>query len=534
MRFSQLSAALPSLESRPDSDPEITLVTDDSRRVAPGALFVAYRGVSVDGHRFIPDAVARGAVAVVGEQKDLSGFQNLTGLNPPYLRVRSGREAFAYLHAAWNDFPARRLIMIGVTGTDGKTTTTNLVYSILCAAGVRAGMISTVNAVIGDEALDTGLHVTTPDADEVQRYLRRMVDAGLTHCVLEVTSHGLEHHRVDACEFDVAVVTNITHEHLDLHGSLEGYRAAKARLFESLATAYDKGVPKTAVLNLDDSSHDYLRPRVRGRVLAYRVARHGDTGITEAPRENTAAPWRDRVVQAADIVYRPDAIRFVAQDGGLSVPIETALVGEHNVSNCLAAIAATAGALGVPHEAAARGVAGLKSVPGRMERVDEGQDFVALVDFAHTPNALDKAIAAARTMTRGQVIVVFGSAGLRDREKRRLMGEVAGRRADKIVITAEDPRTESLDAILGATARAVAVQGRTEGVDFWRVPDRGEALAFACSLARRGDVVMACGKGHEQSMCFGETEYPWDDRQAMRAALRGAPLRTLPTARRTG
>src|SRR3990172_7101005 len=240
MRLSQLIAALPSLEARPDSDPEITLVTDDSRRVAPGALFVAYRGVSVDGRRFTPDAVARGAVAIVGERGDLTGFQNLSGLDVPYLQVRSGRQALAYLHAAWNDFPARRLIMIGVTGTDGKTTTTNLIYSILKVAGVRAGMISTVNAVI---------------ADEVQRYLRRMVDAGLTHCVLEVTSHGLAHRRVDACEFDVAVVTNITHEHLDIHGSLEGYRAAKARLFESLAAAYDKGVPKTAVLNVDDASY---------------------------------------------------------------------------------------------------------------------------------------------------------------------------------------------------------------------------------------------------------------------------------------
>ena len=533
MRLSQLTAALPSLESRPAADPEITLVTDDSRQVAPGALFVAYRGVSVDGHRFIPDAVARGAAAVVGERGDLTGFQNLAGLDVPYLHVRSGREAFAYLHAAWNGFPARRLVMIGVTGTDGKTTTTSLIYSILRAAGVRVGMISTVNAVLGDDALDTGLHVTTPDADEVQRYLRRMVDAGLTHCVLEVTSHGLEHHRVDACEFDVAVVTNITHEHLDLHGSLQGYRAAKARLFESLAAAYDKGVPKTAVLNFDDSSYDYLRPRIRGRALAYRIAHHGDAQARQTDREKALSPSPDRMIQAAGVIYEPDAIRFVAHDDGFSVPIEMSLTGEHNVSNCLAAIAATAGALGVDAGAAARGVAGLKSVPGRMERVDEGQAFIAVVDFAHTPNALDKVIAAARTMTKGQVIVAFGSAGLRDREKRRMMGEVAGRCADKIVITAEDPRTESLDAILDATARAVAAQGRAEGVDFWRVPDRGEAIAFACSLARRGDVVMACGKGHEQSMCFGETEYPWDDREAMRAALRGAALRTLPTARRT-
>ena len=555
MRLSQLVAALPSSQSQPGSDPEITQITADSRQVTPGALFVAYRGVSVDGHRFIPDAVARGAAAIVCETAGVLTAENaesagkirddsasacpasFCGVAPsavkiPYLRVPNGREAFAHLHAAWNAFPARRLIMIGVTGTDGKTTTTNLIYSILRSAGIRAGMISTVNAVVGDEALDTGLHVTTPDADDLQGYLRRMLEAGLTHCVLEVTSHGLAQHRVAACEFDVAVVTNITHEHLDLHGSPAAYRAAKAMLFESLAGAHDKGVPKSAVLNRDDSSYAYLRERVQVRTVSYEINRHGDTEDTEK-RENSTlsvAPWLESVVQAKDIVYAPDAVRFRAAGDGFDIPIETSFVGEYNVSNCLAAIAATVGALGVDPTAARQGIAALKGVPGRMERIDEGQDFIAIVDFAHTPNALERAIAAARTMTPGQVIVAFGSAGLRDRDKRRMMGEVAGRAADKIVITAEDPRTESLDEIMAVTARAVEAQGRIEGVDFWRVPDRGQAIALACSLARAGDVVMACGKGHEQSMCFGEVEYAWDDRVAMRAALRGKPLRTLPTA----
>jgi UDP-N-acetylmuramoyl-L-alanyl-D-glutamate--2,6-diaminopimelate ligase len=187
--------------------------------------------------------------------------------------------------------------------------------------------------------------------------------------------------------------------------------------------------------------------------------------------------------------------------------------------------------LGIDRVHARSGIAALWGIPGRMERIHDGQAYTAIVDFAHTPNALDRAIAAARTMTEGRVIVAFGCAGLRDREKRALMGEVTGRAADKIIITAEDPRTESLDEIMAATAAAVAEQGRTEGVDYWRVPDRGEAIAFACSLARPGDVVLACGKGHEQSMCFGEIEYPWDDREAMRAAIKGTPLRTLPTAK---
>lgn len=519
MKLSQLVAALPALDTPPHSDPDITLITTHSRQVVPGALFVAYPGVAVDGHHYIADALQRGAVAIVGERELTEVDQHSAFNQQPYLRVRDGREAVAWLNAAWYSFPARRLIMIGVTGTDGKTTTSNLIHAILTAAGIKAGLISTVNAVIGDRVLDTGLHTTTPDANDVQRYLAEMVLAGMTHCVLETTSHGLAQHRVTGCEFDVAVVTNITHEHLDVHGSLEAYRAAKGLLFTSLAASQDKGLRKAAILNHDDSSHVYLREWIDrstqpGRALEI---------ITYAVRE--PARWN-----AFDIAYRANAIHFTAIGAGRSIEIATPLAGEFNVSNCLAAMAATVDGLGVDLAAARSGIAALQGIPGRMERIDEGQAFTAIVDFAHTPNALDRSIAAARTMTGGQVIVAFGCAGLRDREKRTLMGEVAGRAADKIIVTAEDPRTEALDEIMAVTAQALIAQGRVEGVDFWRVPDRGEALAFACSLAKPGDVVMACGKGHEQSMCFGEIEYPWDDRAALRTALRGQPLQTLPTA----
>jgi UDP-N-acetylmuramoyl-L-alanyl-D-glutamate--2,6-diaminopimelate ligase len=533
MKLSQLVAALPSLETPPAIDPDITLITADSRQVVPGALFVAYPGVSVDGHRFIADAVQRGAVAIIGERnltaedaesaeisEKISAASAISAVNIPYRKVRDGREAFAWLSAAWHGFPARKLIMIGVTGTDGKTTTSNLIHAILTKAGIKAGLISTVNAVIGDRVLDTGLHTTTPDANDVQRYLAEMVDAGMTHCVLEATSHGLAQHRVTGCEFDVAVVTNITHEHLDVHGSLEAYRAAKGMLFTSLATSLDKGLRKAAILNNDDSSNVYLRDWIE---TASNCGAHCPEIITYAIHES--AQWN-----ALDIDYRADAIRFTAIGAGRSIEMASPLAGEFNISNCLAAIAATVDGLGVDPQAARLGIAALKGIPGRMERIDEGQAFTAIVDFAHTPNALDRSIAAARTMTDGQVIVAFGCAGLRDREKRTLMGEVAGRGADKIIVTAEDPRTESLDEIMAVTAQALIAQGRVEGVDFWRVPDRGAALAFACSLAKLGDVVMACGKGHEQSMCFGEIEYPWDDREALRAALRGQALQTLPTA----
>ncbi len=527
MKLQDLLKALPHLENQIDSNPDITLITADSRKVIPGAIFVAYPGISIDGHDFIQAAIDRGAVAIIGE-KTLTGDgrpqtandnfgQPSSVFGRPYIKVRSGREAFAYLHAAWNDYPARKLIVIGVTGTDGKTTTTNLIHSILTTAGIKAGMISTVNALIGDRVLDTGLHTTTPDADDIQRYLREMVEAGMTHCVLETTSHGLAQHRVDGCEYDIAVITNITHEHLDMHGSYEAYRAAKGILFESLAASFDKGLSKTAVLNLDDSSFDYLKSAIaksshQTQIISYSVKQPADC-------------------RAIEIDYQADAIHFKSIGPAYSIEIATSLVGEYNVSNCLAAIAASIEGLKIDPQIVQRGIANLKGVPGRMERIDQGQDFIAIVDFAHTPNALKQAIAAARTMTKGQVIVSFGCAGLRDREKRWLMGEVAGKFADKIVITAEDPRTESLDEIMAVTARAIEMQGRTEGTDFWRVPDRGAAIAKACSLAKAGDVVMICGKGHEQSMCFGSIEYPWDDRDAMRAALKGEPLKTLPTAK---
>ena len=228
MKLSQLVAALPSLDIPPQSDPDITLLTADSRKVIPGALFVAYPGVAVDGHNFIADAVHSGAVVVVGEREIAEVNQHSAHSAQQYLQVRDGREALAWLSAAWYGFPARKLLMIGVTGTDGKTTTSNLIHAILTTAGLKAGLISTVNAMIGERVLDTGLHTTTPDANDVQRYLAEMVAAGMTHCVLEATSHGLAQHRVTGCEFDIGVVTNITHEHLDQHGSYENYRAAKA------------------------------------------------------------------------------------------------------------------------------------------------------------------------------------------------------------------------------------------------------------------------------------------------------------------
>lgn len=485
----------------PSNIPDLPLsgLAIDNRQVQPGYIFIARPGASADGHDFIPDAIQRGAVAVVG-QRDISE------LAVPYIRVSDSRRSVTHLAAAFYGHPARKLTVIGVTGTDGKTTTSNLLYQILIAAGLKTGMISTVNAVIGDEVLDTGFHVTTPDAHDVQRYLARMVEAGLTHVILETTSHGLAQHRVDASQYDIAVLTNITHEHLDEHGSYQNYRAAKGRLFELLSDTLHKpqGNPRLGVLNLDDQkSYGYL-----SMLLAQRSLRQVSYGLT--PQADT---------YAENISYSPSGLAFDLVGKTFRVPVRTRLVGAYNVSNCLAAFSAAVVGLGIAPETAAQGIANLPGIPGRMEFIDLGQPFTAIVDFAHTPNALKVALETARQMTGGRVISVFGSAGLRDREKRRLMAETSAQLADISILTAEDPRTESLDGILAEMAAGAVSKGGQEGETFYRVRDRGQAIQFALKLARPGDLVIACGKGHEQSMCFGTTEYPWDDRTALRAAL---------------
>jgi UDP-N-acetylmuramoyl-L-alanyl-D-glutamate--2,6-diaminopimelate ligase len=500
--LTELIAALPCAEVHGEPSVHVEAITCDSRQVRPGALFVAYRGVAVDGHDFVPQATGNGAVAVVAERE-------IRGLQAPLIVVPDGREALAYLAARWFDSPARRLTVIGVTGTDGKTTTCNLLHSILSAAGRRAGLVTTVNAVIGDRVIDTGLHTTTPDAADVQRYLAEMVASGMEIAVLEATSHGLEQHRVTACDFDFAVVTNITHEHLDIHGSLEAYQQAKALLFHHLTTGYRKpGVPKVSVLNADDDSCYYLQPITADRQLTYSV--RGDADLLATGIRRSAAGTYFEV-----LLGRPRAVH--APEGSLK--LRTMLVGDFNVSNILAATA-VALALGVPPAAIQQGVWAVKGIVGRMERVDEGQNFVAIVDFAHTPNALERALETARTLTNGQVIAVFGSAGQRDVEKRAWLGEIGGRLADVTVLTAEDPRTEPVAAILAEMARGAERAGAIEGESYFRVADRAAAIQFAVDLARPGDLVITCGKGHEQSMCYGTVETPWSEHEALRTALR--------------
>lgn len=538
------ATSLPQPPAYTGPDVRLSHLTENSQEVQPGACFVARIRETSDGHPYIGQAIERGAALILA-QRPQSELDCAIPAHVVYLQVDNTAAALAWLAAAWEGFPSRQLVMIGVTGTDGKTTTSNILHHLLKTAGYKTGLLSTLKAVIGEREEPLALHVTTPEAPVVQHTLRRMVDAGVTHCILESTSHGLAQHRVDAVDFDVAIVTNITHEHLDYHGSYAAYFAAKARLFTALnedewrlptTNPHKTKLLKTAVLNQDDASYQTLAQLAAPRQISYGLSSAAD-------------------VNAANIAYAADKTWFdvhFAEPLGLvngrsqpakmnfTIPCATHLFGEFNLYNILAAISAARLFL-VPPETIQHSLDTLYEVSGRMERITGGQEFLTLVDFAHTPNSLEKAITAARKMVaahRGRVITVFGSAGKRDVEKRRLMAERSARAADITILTAEDPRTESLDDILEMMAYGCQSQGGMEGSTFWRVPDRSQAIFLALNLAQKEDIVLICGKGHEQSMCFGATEYPWDDRiaarQALHALLTGSPLpdNGLPTFRR--
>ncbi|MDD2522778.1 MAG: UDP-N-acetylmuramoyl-L-alanyl-D-glutamate--2,6-diaminopimelate ligase [Anaerolineaceae bacterium] len=515
-KLANLLTKIPVITTGEIPEVKIRAVSSDSRNIQPGDAFLAIKGASFDGFDYIPSAIERGAALIISNRPAPKG------LSLPYLQIDDDpRKALAWLAAATQNFPARKLRMIGVTGTDGKTSTASMIHHILTQAGVNAGMISTVNALIGDQEIDTGFHVTTPDSPEIQAYLAEMVRAGMTHCILESTSHGLAQGRAIASEFDIAVVTNVTHEHLDYHGDWQHYLEAKGLLFESLWVTSRKNIgnPRLAVLNKDDRSYGYLK-------------RVSPPGYVSYSRLNEADLW------AENIVNTPTQLSFDCHIGEQVFQVKSPMIGIYNVSNILAALATCVSGMGMPAETAIAALATQKTVPGRMERIDLGQDFVAMVDFAHTPFAMAESLDTARTLTQGRVIAVFGSAGLRDREKRKMMPKEAIMRANMTILTAEDPRTESLDDILQDMAEAAISAGGVEGENFLRVPDRGDAIRKAIALAKPGDLVVSLGKGHEQSMCFITTEYDWDDRTAMRAALaehlgvEGPKMPWLPTSER--
>lgn len=480
-----------------DAGRSVTAVAYDSRRVRPGTLFVAVPGFHVDGHAFLGAAVAAGAVALV-TQADAPRAALPAGV--PVLRVPDTRAALAEIAAAFYGNPARSLRVIGVTGTDGKTTTTYLTSAVLEAGGFRTGLMGTVQHKVGAVWRENDSRQTTPESLEVQALLAEMRDNSVSHAVIESSSHGLELHKLDGCDFDIAVVTNVGVDHLDLHGTPAAYLAAKGRLFQFLDSADGKFGPRAGVVNADDpASAAHMRGRTRAPVLAYGI---------DTPAE----------VRAERVRITPAGTDFTLATPVGRADVRLRLPGRFNVSNALAA-ASVAHLEGISPEVIAAALGGIDGVPGRMQRIEAGQPFGVVVDYAHTGPAFEKALHALRAGTSGRLIAVFGCAGSRSPERREAMGAVAARLADFSVLTNEDPHEEEPGAILAAIAAALSAGGRQEAHDFLRIEDRRTAIRAAFQRARPGDLVLLAGKGHEQSIVFGRVKTPWDEASVAREEL---------------
>lgn len=391
----------------------------------------------------------------------------------------------AFLASLWYRYPAKDLIVIGVTGTSGKTTTAHLIYEILKATNLTVSLISTIKAVIGDKEYDTGFHVTNPEPFFLQKLLRQAKEASSKYVVLEMTSHGLSQFRNLGANLYIGIITNISHEHLDYHKTMKNYVLAKSKILTGV---------KYSILNKDDKNFRVLKNLSSGRLVSFGIKKRAD--------------------------FTPKTF-----------PFSTKLFGEYNKYNCLAAVAA-AKMLGVDDEVIRIALKRFSGIPGRMEELKLGQKFRIFIDFAHKPNALENVLLTAKHMAKNRVIVVFGSAGLRDRTKRPIMGEIAGRLADITVLTAEDPRTENVNTIINQIAKGAKKVGTIElrskrkktlikdNHYFIRIPDRHEAIFWTIrKLAQKGDLLLFCGKGHEQSMCYGKTEYPWNEKEEIIKAL---------------
>ncbi|MDP9371917.1 MAG: UDP-N-acetylmuramoyl-L-alanyl-D-glutamate--2,6-diaminopimelate ligase [Chloroflexota bacterium] len=465
----------------------------DSRLIRPGDLFVAVRGLTDDGHRYIPDALAHGARAIVSEQPPPPGQET------PWVTVPDAREALGWLAAQFHGFPSRRLGVIGVTGTDGKTTTTHLIGAMLEAAGWPVGLISTVQFNLGEERRPNDTPHTTPPAPMIQGLLAEMVARGLRWVVLEVSSHALAQARVAGCAFDIAAFTNLTPEHQNYHGDFERYRGEKARLFAMLGREPKEGVPSFGVFNTDDPSSDVLRAVCPAEQIGYGIDTMTDyrvTGFRSEPDGTT--------------------IQLDTPEGALE--LRSPLDGRFNVYN-VAAASAVALRLGVPGEAVARALRGFSRVPGRLQRIDRGEPFQVFVDFAHTPNALSAVLATLRGRTTGRLIVVFGHPGERDPQNRRQIGEVASAQADFLVLTYDDPYDEDPKAVLDQIEGAVLATGRRPERDYLRVDDRPGAIAAALRLAAPGDTVLIAGRGHLEYTVVRGRKSPLSDVELARREL---------------
>jgi len=477
-------------------DQEITGIAYDSRRVMPGHMFVAVRGVRTDGHRYVDAAIDRGAAAVVYE-RDASFNSRVTRI-----KVSDARRSMAQASAQFYNHPSQQLKVVGVTGTNGKTTTTFMIHAIMEAAGIPCGLLGTVRYQIGQRVIPAAR--TTPESVEIQDMMSQMLRAGCGGVSMEVSSHALEQLRVAEVDFDVAVFTNLSQDHLDYHGRMEDYFESKVRLFSALGTVRKAG---RAVVNADNAYGRELIKRLGGdhAVLSY--------GVSSAA-----------IVRAEDVRVSAEGSYFVVHTPQGSIPMSLPLIGRFNVSNALAAIAASH-ALGIDLPTAEAALTEFKPVPGRVERVDVQQDFSVIVDYAHTADALRNVLATVAELTRGRLIVVFGCGGDRDKGKRKPMGEVASELADFSILTTDNPRTEDPRAIVKQVEEGFAAGARGR---YQIIEDRREAIERALDIARPGDAVVIAGKGHETYQEFADAVVPFNDRQVVEEYFRLSGTRWNP------
>ncbi len=481
-------------------DREVLDIAQDSRKVKPGSLFVAVRGFNSDGHLFISEAVKKGAAAVVTERHS----SMTTAADAPEIVVEDSRHALAVLANAFYNYPSQRLALIGITGTNGKTTTTYLVKSIIEATGSIAGLIGTIDYRVGERVYPAPN--TTPESLDIQRLLAEMVGLGATHCVMEVSSHALDLGRTLGCAFTAAAFTNLTQDHLDFHKTMDAYFRAKLLLFSGL------GADRHAVINLDDARAAEIIRATKAKVIT--------TGMTDRADVHPKGP----------IQHGIEGLTFETVTPSGPVAVQSPLVGRHNVYNILTAIG-LGSALGFSAEAISRGIVNMKAVPGRMEKVDEGQPYSVLVDYAHTDDALSRLLDAVREIAPSRIITVFGCGGDRDRTKRPKMGAAAISGSDIVIVTSDNPRTEEPLSIIGdiepgmtggikmpsADALPVVSPGKKP---YYVIPDRQAAVATAIGLAGPGDAVVLAGKGHEDYQIIGSTKIHYDDREVAREEIR--------------
>ncbi|MEE8557323.1 MAG: UDP-N-acetylmuramoyl-L-alanyl-D-glutamate--2,6-diaminopimelate ligase [Myxococcota bacterium] len=487
----RLSTLVDGLEGATRAGPDVWVedVVTDSRRVTSNALFVALRGDRTDGHRFLEGALAAGAAALLVE-----GAENPVPRAAPHVRVPNTRVALPQVAARIHDHPGESMTLVGVTGTNGKTSTVRMLEAILRSGGRRAGSLTTISLRSGATELPSEL--TTPEADSLQRSLARMRDSGDETAILEVSSHALVRDRVGTLHFAVAIFTNLSQDHLDFHGDMQRYEEAKRDLF---TPRYLKG---TAIVNGDDSA---------GRGLIAALQRAERPLVTFGRGPGTEAD-----VRTIEEHVRLEGARMVVEDRSDRYEVTVPLPGDFQVSNALAAISA-ARTLGVDPQAIVRGLRDCPPVPGRLERVSDDLPVV-LVDYAHTPDALDRVLASIRPLVKGRLLVVFGCGGDRDRGKRALMAQAACRNCHYVIATSDNPRTESPEAILKEVAKGLSGEHSI-------IPDRRSAIAEAVEMAELDDVVVIAGKGHETQQLVGSDRLPFDDREEARAALRARESR---------